>query len=206
MAWRRISRTWTRRPAGNSAKLVARRRPAGPGPLPAWNGVQLCGLLCGLGPSGTKDSSFTTCAAFSVAAVDHGEDRGKGSKSRHRQNILSCEPSYVCWAESPGGSARDPNDGLTHMNIFLLSCSWHERIIYRASGAKLVLCGHGKGRRDVSAEHFMRWLRRPGPWPGTGAVTLTGFSRYDQSLQFYTLCCWRWQPHRLMYVWGPTSD
>ena len=42
------------------------------------------------------------------------------------------------------------------MNIFLLSCSWHERIIYRASGVKLVLCGHGKGRRDLSAEHSMR--------------------------------------------------
>ena len=27
---------------------------------------------------------------------------------------------------------------------------------YRASGVKLVLCGHGKGRRDLSAEHSMR--------------------------------------------------
>ena len=39
------------------------------------------------------------------------------------------------------------------MNIFLLYCSWHERTIYRASGGKLILCGHGKGRRDLSAEH-----------------------------------------------------
>ena len=39
------------------------------------------------------------------------------------------------------------------MNIFLLSCSWHERTIYRASGVKLVLCCQGKGRRDLSAEH-----------------------------------------------------
>ena len=28
--------------------------------------------------------------------------------------------------------------------------------MYRASGVKLVLCGHGKGRRDLSAEHSMR--------------------------------------------------
>ena len=42
------------------------------------------------------------------------------------------------------------------MNIFFLSCSWHERIIYRASGVKLILCGHGKGRRDLSAEHSMQ--------------------------------------------------
>ena len=42
------------------------------------------------------------------------------------------------------------------MNIFLFSCSWHEQIIYRASGVKLILCGHGKGRRDLSAEHSMR--------------------------------------------------
>ena len=38
------------------------------------------------------------------------------------------------------------------MNIFLLSCSWHERIIYRASAVQLVLCGHGKGRRDLSEQ------------------------------------------------------
>ena len=42
------------------------------------------------------------------------------------------------------------------MNIFLFSCSSHEPIIYRASGVKLILCGHGKGRRDPSAEHSMR--------------------------------------------------
>ena len=38
------------------------------------------------------------------------------------------------------------------------SYSWHERIIYslRASGVKLILCGHGKGRRDLSAELSMR--------------------------------------------------
>ena len=85
------------------------------------------------------------------------------------------------------------------MNIFLLSRSesWHEQTIYRASGVKLFLCGHEKGRRDLSAKHFMRmsvgyggpasgqaarrgscdanesssWLRRPGPWPGAEAVT-----------------------------------
>ena len=32
----------------------------------------------------------------------------------------------------------------------------HERIICRASGVKFVLCGHGKGRIDLSAEHSMR--------------------------------------------------
>ena len=42
------------------------------------------------------------------------------------------------------------------MNIFLLSRSWHEQTIYRASGVKLFLCGHGKGRRDLSAEHSMQ--------------------------------------------------
>ena len=41
-------------------------------------------------------------------------------------------------------------------HLFFFSCSWHERIIYRASGVKLILCGHGKGRRDLSAEHSMR--------------------------------------------------
>ena len=29
-------------------------------------------------------------------------------------------------------------------------------IIYRASGVKLILCGHGKGRRDLPAEYSMR--------------------------------------------------
>ena len=38
----------------------------------------------------------------------------------------------------------------------LSCCSSHERIIYRASGVKLILCGHGKGSRDLSAEHSMR--------------------------------------------------
>ena len=28
--------------------------------------------------------------------------------------------------------------------------------VSRASGVKLVLCGHGKGHRDLSAEHSMR--------------------------------------------------
>ena len=42
------------------------------------------------------------------------------------------------------------------MNIFLFSCSSHEPIIYRASGVKLILCGHGKGRRDLPAEYSMR--------------------------------------------------
>ena len=42
------------------------------------------------------------------------------------------------------------------MIIFLLSCSLRERIMYRASGVKLVLCCHGKGRRDLSAEHSMQ--------------------------------------------------
>ena len=41
-----------------------------------------------------------------------------------------------------------------------LQCpSWpssHEPIIYRASGVKLILCRHGKGRRDPSAEYSMR--------------------------------------------------
>ena len=38
---------------------------------------------------------------------------------------------------------------------FLFSCLWHQRIIYRASGVKLVLCCHRKGCRDLSAEHSM---------------------------------------------------
>ena len=37
-----------------------------------------------------------------------------------------------------------------------LSCSSHERTMYRASGVKFFLCGHGKCRRDLSAEHSMR--------------------------------------------------
>ena len=44
--------------------------------------------------------------------------------------------------------ARGSRTGHHGMNIFLLSGSWHERIIYRASGVMLFLCGHGKGRRD----------------------------------------------------------
>ena len=43
------------------------------------------------------------------------------------------------------------------MNIFLLSRSWHEQtiMIYRASGLKHFLCGHGKDRRGLSAENSM---------------------------------------------------
>ena len=58
------------------------------------------------------------------------------------------------------------------MNFFLLSSSW--QTTYRASGVKLFLCGHGKGRTDLSAERSMRMsvrLRRPSPWPGAEAVT-----------------------------------
>ena len=45
-----------------------------------------------------------------------------------------------------------------------------------ASGVKLYLCGHGKGRRDrypqnILCECPMLRLRRPGPWPGAEAVT-----------------------------------
>ena len=45
-----------------------------------------------------------------------------------------------------------------------------------ASGVKLYLCGHGKGRRDrypqnILCECPMLRLRWPGPWPGAEAVT-----------------------------------
>ena len=57
------------------------------------------------------------------------------------------------------------------------SRAWHEQIIYRASGVKFVLCGHGKGRRDLSAEHSMRttvgYGGPGGPWPGRGAGAVT---------------------------------
>ena len=43
--------------------------------------------------------------------------------------------------------------GAGHEYLFVVS---HEQTIYRASGIKLFLCGHGKGRRDLSAEHSMR--------------------------------------------------
>ena len=43
------------------------------------------------------------------------------------------------------------------------SCySWHKQTIYRASGVKLFLCCHVKGRRDLSAEHSMRIMMSVG--------------------------------------------
>ena len=44
------------------------------------------------------------------------------------------------------------------------SChSWHEQKIYRASVVlKLFLCGHVKGRRDLSPEHSMRIMMSVG--------------------------------------------
>ena len=75
------------------------------------------------------------------------------------------------------------------MNIFLLSCSWHEPIIYRASGVKLALCGHGKGRSDLSAEHSMRItatqpVARRGSCYGTAGCP-------SQSLRAFMLCACR---------------
>ena len=83
---------------------------------------------------------------------------GKGRVFRAQQHlspevasIKVVESSRCCACVSlPSARAR------LDMNFFLLSCSWHERTIYRASGVKLFLCGHGKGHRNLSAEHFMR--------------------------------------------------
>ena len=47
-------------------------------------------------------------------------------------------------------------DTVTYFVIIELYNDVVERIIYRASGVKLILCSHGKGRRDLSAEHSMR--------------------------------------------------
>ena len=64
------------------------------------------------------------------------------------------------------------------MNIYCYFLSWQgEPTIYRASGVKLFLCGlFGKAaetyHRTVYAN--VRLLRRPGPSPGTEAVTICG--------------------------------
>ena len=50
--------------------------------------------------------------------------------------------------------------------------------MYRASGVKLFLCGPQtqiRPQRLISRTFYanVRWLRRPGPWPGAEAVTLS---------------------------------
>ena len=104
-----------------------------------------------------------------TACHGHSGPRVNGSTpTRSVANHLSLRQAGAA-APGQGPGARRANRGHpsrimivaigtrgTGHEYLLLSCSWHERIIYRASGVKLVLCGHGKGRRDLSAEHYMR--------------------------------------------------
>ena len=60
------------------------------------------------------------------------------------------------------------------MNIFLLSCSWHERNIIQSFRCKAhPLRPRKRPQRSISRTFYAnnRWLRRPGPWPGAEAVT-----------------------------------
>ena len=75
----------------------------------------------------------------------------------------------------------------TGHEYLLLSPTWHEKTIYRASDVKLFLCRHGKaseagipGRDSLSTGSLrtvtfyanVSWLLRLGPWPCAEAVTL----------------------------------
>ena len=71
----------------------------------------------------------------------------------------------------------------------LLSCSWHERAIYRASGVKLVLCqcGDGKGCRDLSAEHSIRITVVTAARPVASVTPLSNITRTEKNLNIKIL-------------------
>ena len=61
------------------------------------------------------------------------------------------------------------------MNIFLLSCSWHERNIIQSFRCKAhPLRRRKRPQRSISRTFYANthWLRQPGPWPGAEAVTV----------------------------------
>ena len=74
----------------------------------------------------------------------------------HHQELFQLKVYLLCSFQKERTRIVSPAIALTPLMSGSTYLSWHERIIYRASGVKLILCGHGKGRRDLSAEHSMR--------------------------------------------------
>ena len=93
-------------PGGGSKSVICASRPAAPGPLPAWHGVQLCGgLLCGL------VSQF-------LARFGHGPGRGGHRLRRGHSHAMFCSAMRVTGESSsaarlPGRAGSFPSSRRT---------------------------------------------------------------------------------------------
>ena len=91
---------------------------------------------------------------------DHGacqvESRSSAAAYRDRLPRLNLRVAAHAAASRSRGRAGD------WTGISLLSRSWHEQTIYRASGVMLFLCCHAETGIHESAEHSMRMSRSVG--------------------------------------------